>query len=324
MNIVNTAKLIKHRYLDKKTLEHDVHEYLDQYASSELSKQTGKSAARDILVYCHVVEKGLSHRKIKPLFGLDRVSLIAKALQEYLDAGGKDDFIIGMALSTLKKYNSVNRDLGVSEDKLVKIPDVASDVSLDVGVDDISESDYFSASEKSFSDVCKARHSIRLYDYKSEPISIDEIMNCINTAQNCPSACNRQSIRIKITTKEKTIEDICKIQGGSKGFGENSGAIVLVTSDLSLYEPSERRMPMLDCGLFIMNFVYALYEKKIGSCILNGSFTLERENEMRKLVPIPENEVYAAVIAISKMPEGEYVKIAHSVKRKTEDIVTII
>ena len=114
------------------------------------------------------------------------------------------------------------------------------------------------------------------------------------------------------------------MQGGCNGFGENAGAMLIITSDISLYEPAERRIPMLDCGLFVMTLLYSLYENKIGSCVLNGSFTVEREKRMMEVIPIPDNEMYAAVIALSKIPSKEVIRVARSKKRNVKDIITII
>ena len=326
MSVLDKLRLYKRNYHTKKTLLYDVDTYASQYSTSIQSEVLGYKAARDILVCCHVVEKGLSHKNLKPLFGLDRVSQISSALQEYISKGGRDSYIINMAISTLEEYNKVNSELGVTSDKLIKVPDLGSFelTSFNVGVDRLSKEEYFSCCNASFSQMCEQRHSVRLYDAKSEPITETEIIDCIRVAQNCPSACNRQAVRIKIITKKDLQDKVCEIQGGSKGFGENAGAVLIITSDISLYEPSERRMPMLDCGLFIMKLVYAFYERQIGTCVLNGSFNLEREKQIREVAPIPDNEMYAAVIALSKIPDGDDIRIAHSVKRDVKDIVKVL
>lgn len=323
MSLLDALKSIKRYFINIRTLEQDNIMYFSQYATSFKSVQMGRSAARDILVFCHVVEKGLSHKNLKPLFGLDRVSHIESSLKEYLSKGGNDSFIIDLAVSTLLEYNKVNSLLGVPDEKLIKIPDVGNFCTdgLNVGVDNKSKEKFFSGSKSCFSQMCVHRHSVRLYDVKSEPITTSEIIDGIQMAQNCPSACNRQAVRIKIITNPELKNRICEIQGGAREFGENSGALLIITSDISLYEPSERRIPMLDCGIFIMNLVYAYYEMHIGTCILNGSFSIDREKKMRNVVPIPENEMYSAVIALSKIPDGEDILVANSIKRNVDDII---
>lgn len=327
MSVIGGLKAIKRYYSAKKILSADTKRYSNYCCTSKYCREKGFMAARDILVYCHVVEKGLSHKTIKPKFGYDRVKLIADSLEKYLECGGEDNFIIGLAESTLKLYRDVNISLGVNPRDLTEIDVNTGQMkkcSLDVGAASLSCEQYFVNSNFSFTDFSSSRHSIRLYDFKSATIMVDEIISCIRTAQNCPSACNRQAVRIKVITDDSLIKRVCEIQGGSNGFGENSGALLIITSDISLYGPDERRLPMLDCGLFIMNLVYAFHERRIGSCILNGSFTEQREKQIRDIVPIPNNEICAAVISLSKIPSNECIKIAKSVKRDVEDIIKIM
>ena len=315
------------KYIDKmngiRVLKYDINKYADYSSTSSFSNQNGRKAARDILVYCHVVEKGLSHKHIKPLFGYDKVKIISDSLVKYVEQGGDDQFIISLAISTLKHYNDTNRKIGVEEDKLIPIP-MYEHSDIDVGVDALSADDLFCTEKGYFEKFCKSRHSIRLYDCSSDPVDDKLILKSIEIAQTAPSACNRQSTRVRVIKSKESIQRVLNIQGGASGFGDNSGAVLVISSDISLYAPTERRLPMLDAGLFAMNLLYALHDNNIGACILNGSFTLERERKMQEIVPLPPNEMYCAVIALSAIPKDESVLIAKSCKRPIESIVSFI
>ncbi len=325
MNLFELLKEIKGKWLRNKILKSDINMYRDVYAGSRKSKNSGDTYARDILVFSHVVEKGLSHKSLKPLFGYDRVLKISDSLSNYCKNGGNDSYIIGTAIATLKTYNKVNSELGVPHDKLITIPEVNNcDDSYNIGIKSFNPEKEYNFEEGIFAEFIDKRHSVRLYDCKSSIIKNEDIVNCIKLAQKCPSACNRQAVRVKIIKDHELIEKITDIQGGAKGFGENSDALIFITSEISLYEPAERRMPMFDCGLFTMNLVYALLEKKISTCILNGSFSIEREKKIREIVPIPESEMYAAIIALSKVPSGEIVNVAQSCKRDVNQIIDFI
>lgn len=324
MILIEFLKKIRHKYSDKVILDRDIKKYSPYYATSYFSSKNGCKDSRNILVFCHVIEKGLSHKNIKPLFAYDRIRIVTNSINDYLKKGGNDSFIINLAVSTIEHYNDINRKMGVPEKKLLAIPEIIKKDSVDVGVDCYNSRDLFLHCDAPFSVFCASRHSVRLYECKSKSIDKKIILECIKIAQNCPSACNRQAVRLKVITNDELIKKVCEIQGGANGFGENAGALVVVTSIISLYEPDERRIPMLDCGLFIMNLVYAFFEKKIGSCILNGSFTKEREIKMNSLVPISQDEMYAAIIALSVIPDDEIIRVAHSPKRLTEDIVDFL
>jgi nitroreductase len=324
MIIINKLRKIKKNYLSQKILTQDAYSYKDYYATSEESENNGKAAARDILVFSHVVEKGLSHKFLKPLFGYDRVKIISERLKQYIEYGGNDQFIISLALSTLEHYNKVNVDMKVPNEKLIIVPLSNCEERMDVGATELSASQFFSNSNGFVSNFSMSRHSLRLYDCLSDEISDEDILKSIRIAQSAPSACNRQSTRIKIVKDKQLMKKIFDIQGGAKGFGDNAGALLIVTSDISLYEPAERRLPPFDAGLFTMNLVYALHDNKIGSCILNASFTKEREIEIQKVASLPSNEMYCALIALSKIPDKETVKIAKSGKRAIKDIVSYL
>lgn len=324
MTIKRVIGKILNKQRDYRTLAYDNKHYLTSYASSLDSDRNGRKQARDILVLSHVVEKGLSHKELKPLFGYDRVKVLANSLEEYIKLGGGDQYIIDLAFSTIDKYNSVNSSLGVQDSDLVTISGIDCRFNkLDVGAKKISIGSLFNSSFKSFEDFSMNRHSLRLFDNESLPISLDDVIECVRISQSAPSACNRQSTRVKIISDKDLIREIVDIQGGAKGFGEHSGMLVVITADISLYLPDERRLPMLDAGLFIMNFVYSCYDKKIGTCILNGSFSIEREKRISQLLPIPDNEMFISVIALSRLPDDEEIMIANSPKRDVQDIVTV-
>ena len=317
-----TRRYISKLY-DMRVLKNDINKYIDYYSTSSISNQNGSKAARDILVYCHVVEKGLSHKQIKPLFGYDKVNIISDSLAKYVEKGGNDQFIISLAISTLKQYNDANRKIGVEEDKLIRIP-IYEHSDISVGVEVLSSDDLFCMEKGFFERFCKSRHSIRLYDCSSDIIDDKLILKAIEIAQTAPSACNRQSTRVKVIKSKELIQRVLNIQGGANGFGDNSGAVLVISSDISLYVPDERRLPMLDAGIFIMNLLYALHDNNIGACVLNGSFTNERERKMQEIVKLPLNEMYCALIALSAIPKNESVLIAKSCKRPIESIVSFI
>ena len=137
-----------------------------------------------------------------------------------------------------------------------------------------------------------------------------------NQAQTCEGLISALSRDLN-----KAISDI---QGGSTGFGENSGAILVITSDISLYKLYEEKLAMVDCGIFIMNLVYALYENELGSCVLNCSLAgIGKEKQFRKLIPIGKNEIISAMIDVFNIPKEDTFRVAFSNKRDVEDIITL-
>lgn len=323
MFIIDWLKKVKRYIVQEIKLRYDINKYFKYYTDSAVGDNKKILYERDIMVLCHTVEKGLSHNQLKPLFGIDSVKKISEYLCAYLKLDNVDEYIIALAVETLNEYNEVNKTLGVEDDKLIFVPSVEKKVKLGIGASMVSADEYYRNADGTFKDVLMSRHSVRLYDAKSKKISVDKLKKCILDAMNCPSACNRQAVRVKIVTEEDAISKICDIQGGARGFGTNSGALLIITSDVRYYMVSERRLPMLDCGIFIMNLCYALYAEKLGSCILNGSMLKNQEEELNKIVEIPPYEMVAAVISVSDIPEGTVFKIAKSCKKDVESIITV-
>ena len=88
MLFLDKLRQLKREQRINKVLNQDIKEYKDYYSDSNKAINTTNSIARDILVYCHVVEKGLSHKNIKPLFGYEKVLMIAEKLNKYLEMRG--------------------------------------------------------------------------------------------------------------------------------------------------------------------------------------------------------------------------------------------
>ena len=184
--------------------------------------------------------------------------------------------------------------------------------------------DFFSKNKDDFDIFSKSRHSMRLYDSSGLQIERDVLEKCIRSSMNAPSACNRQAVRILVVDNKKIIKKISEIQKGATGFGENSSALILVLSDIRYYVTAERRLPMFDCGLFSMNLLYNFHYNGLGACILNGSFTEEQEKDLMNIIDIPDYEMLACVIAVSKINHNETIRIAKSARRNAKDIYRFI
>jgi nitroreductase len=277
----------------------------------------------EIMVLCHTIEKALSHMNLRPLFAEKKIIMINKLVRSYVEKFDVDEYIVNLACSTINLWSETNRALGVATDRLIFIDDIKYD-NINVGIDVMDKENYFKSSDLPFGQLTNARHSVRLYDSKSLKITLDRLLKIVSVASLCPSACNRQATRVKIILNKDKIKHICEVQQGSRGFGENCGALLLITSDIRYYMLSEQRVPMLDAGIFVQNLLYSLYAEKLGSCVLNASFTVAQENALCKYVKLPDYEMLAAIIAVSDISEGLMFKVARSTKKEVQSIIDVI
>lgn len=156
-----------------------------------------------------------------------------------------------------------------------------------------------------FTNCVEGRRSIR--KYRSQSIEKEIIEKIVKTASFSPSWKNSQVVRyILIDDKEKlkNIAENCLL-----GFVQNSIIInnapalvlVMVIAGRSGYErdgsfstDKEDRWEVFDAGIATQTFCLAAYNEGLGTVIM-GYFD---EKEVAKVVPFPEGQKLAAMIAI--------------------------
>ena len=305
----------------REKLSYDIKKYAQYYSDSAESYGAKSYYEREILVLSHTIEKGLCHKNFKPKFGKASVIQLSECISAYLKFDEVNDYIVSLGVSALNEYVRAHTMANIDiSDYNLNIPEL-SNTAAEAGVTNTTVSDFFSKTRSDFLSFSLSRHSMRLYDNPGEEIERDTLNRCVKIALSAPSACNRQAVRVLIIDNKETIKKVVDIQRGSNGFGENSSALILVFSDVRYYVTAERRLPMFDSGLFSMNLLYALHYEGLGSCILNGSFTEEQESVLKKIIDIPDYEMLAAVISVSKITTDADIRVAKSVRRSVDDII---
>lgn len=320
--IINFLKHLKYQFAIKKNSSAYVRQYIKRwrlFSSTELRPQSNKYLKLRILIASHTIEKGLSHNNFRPGFGKDVVINLFKNLKEYEHRKEADTFCIRTGYSVLNQYHIMNQLYNFDDSSY--LPAIKEDykkggsLSVKIGKD----INYSSYEEFAFS-----RHSVRLYDTVSDTIENDEIQDCVRIAQTAPNACNRQAVRVHVTKNKDLFKRFEEIQLGCKGFACNAGAILIITADLQLYESSEIRLPSIDAGIFLMNLVNACFDTRIYSCILNGAFPGDANNQIRNMFKIPENEDIEACLLLYKITEEIDIKVPKSVRMDTSEMCSFV
>lgn len=159
----------------------------------------------------------------------------------------------------------------------------------------------------------KERRSIRRFQEKAVPRELIE--EVVEVARFAPSWKNTQTARyIVIDDKEK----IAALANEKCTFGfdfniktiAKAPAVVLLTivegrsgfeKDGTFSTPKGDRWQTFDAGIAAQTFCLAAYEKGLGSVIL-GYFD---DDEIKKVVEIPEGQQVGAIIPIGFLPEKE-------------------
>jgi len=84
---------------------------------------------------------------------------------------------------------------------------------------------------------------------------------------------------------------VFELQNGNRGFGHLGSAVLVFTTDLSVFQDTYERNEMyLNSGMFSMSLMYALHNHEIGSCALNWSVPISKDLALKKLLNIPSCE----------------------------------
>jgi len=282
----------------------DSKRFSDAHRNSVANKAATGARAR-IMFHAHAIEKGLSRADFRAGFGKIAVPGLAKEMNAWLHAGrSEDDQYYKSGAAVMASYCERHKNSGVDVSHFLELFDPriikmieqteAKENGGVIAAGDTREL-VADAPENSFLDVVYGRRSIR--EWNDKPVDLDHIKSAVQIAMQAPSVCNRQAARVHLFDDPKKIKAALKIQGGFSGYAMPP-KLMLVTSDLQAFLFSaERNQPFVDGGLFMMTLLLGLQEFGLGSCSLNTAMSPERENQIRKILDIPDNEVFIAFVA---------------------------
>jgi nitroreductase len=187
-----------------------------------------------ILIETHTVEKGLSLKEPKPLFGKEKINGIIHMLNEYDRTYSA--LPLQMALGAFQGYLDLHRALGVSDVPLFYLDAYVEHLKRDgtLGNGGIKRATPWLGNDgmdaKAF---LQSRSSCRMF----QPGKLDSrlLTSLVELAQSAPSQCNRQSSRVHVYQDRAVIAQLLELQGGSRGFAQSVDNLV-VTSEVTAWE----------------------------------------------------------------------------------------
>ena len=153
-------------------------------------------------------------------------------------------------------------------------------------------------------------------------VSLGLVKKCVEIAMTAPSACNRQSVRVKIIDSQENKDFVLGLQNGNRGFGEFANKIILITSDQRCWSEKTRTSAYLDGGIFVMNLLYAFHSEKIAACTLNAHLTPKQIRLIHYKLNVSKAEIPIVFIAIGYAP-NEFL-VARSRRVNVDDIYKIL
>jgi len=307
-------------------LKHYQYDFELYYKFSGISgRNSSLNLIGDLIRKYHVIEKGLTMPQPRLGFGKEVLISLCDVCEKFiLNYGNADEQLlhaIGVILEYEDFHNVHNYKLDTDVlSAIQKIKGYPTDVKATFQKE-VTKTVFFDKSDSDFFQFSNSRSSIR--NFTDEDIQLDKILNTLDLIRNTPSACNRQSWRTYVYTDKKKILKLLDIQGGNRGFGHLTNKLIVVASEVGVFNgEEERNQAYIDGGIYLMNLVYSLHYNQIAACILNCSNSIEKDKELRKLSMIKESEVFIAMVACGIPPET--FKIATSTRYSLDKTNVII
>ena len=286
--------------------------------------RTKQSSLAILLIDSHVLEKGLTMPNRRLGFGLQRVRNLIRYVNEFINDYDAKSTEVQATLNDLAEYLLIHKeaDYNLPEDivsGIEKLMVYRRDKKRAIFSKSCTSAMYF-PTDVDFERFAYSRRSLR--NYSSEPVDVNSVIDAIRIAQTAPSACNRQSTRVKIVQSKEAKEYVLTVQNGTRGFGHLADKILLITTDMSNWSPIDRNSAFLDAGIFTMNLLYALHHKQIVACPLNADMNSETFRNIHKTLNIPESEIPVCFITIGKATDNFL--IPKSQRLETNEVFSII
>lgn len=289
----------------------DLYNYISDYIYMRKHSLSNPSQSQDrqlatIMLLMHALEKGMSFPSQRT-FGEQKAITLTNKLITYLKSNSRNT-ICTIAINVLAEYMRCSHSTQneTTRTHIQKLLNQNQDIIQNnyAGTKEIQYLPNFNKQE--IETFYKSRSSIRFYS--NEPVTDDEIKEAIKIASTTPTACNRQACRIHVYRDKDLINKLINNQLGDQGWCHNAPILFVITTNVSYFNNLyERYQPLIDGGLYAMNFDMGLHLNHIGSCFKMFVRNPKIEKEFKKLAQIPENEIPIVLILAGHYPK-------HSIK----------
>ncbi|MBM4812169.1 nitroreductase family protein [Vibrio parahaemolyticus] len=256
-----------------------------------------------LILYYHVLEKGLSFENRKENFGSAVVDDLIKSINEYIDNGyNVNKLQFKTACSVIEKYFAINPKMRKNYSDNI-IDKIFSHAESELGGEKvIYKKEILASLNFDYSSFFNSRYSVR--EFSEEKVETEKLLSALDIAKKYPSVCNRQAVRTYLFTKKDTVIEQLSFQNGNRGFREKIDKLIVVTVDLSLFSKAEERnQPYIDGGIYLMSLLLAIHSKGLGAVALNWSTNKESDKKYRRLGVIKESEVIISFIGVGNLKD---------------------
>ena len=254
----------------------------------------------EIVIYTHILEKGLEHFKLRP-FGKQKIGIIIGLLKAELKyPNHEENFSFVNGINSLRKYQrTFEEHQWKDREEYIIVSDFLKDYShikeQKTGAYILTKEELQKDYAIDYKKFIKSRHSTR--NYKNMELKPEDIKEAVEMAKYSASACNRQYIKLHYYPRGKLRDNVIKYSLGKGGLYMEGVNPFIITFDVNgLTGPGERNQGYFNAGLFATNLVNAFHSLGIGTCFIQFANTVKQEEELKSMNGIPAQERIAVIL----------------------------
>lgn len=288
------------------------------------SKETNDKIGYDIMLEVHSLEKGMTSSEPRR-FGKNKVYKIISLLNK-CDSNDKMSYATNLGLNALQSYLEFYRNHNWTKSEEYNVVSEYLNNkkiyrNIKVGSYILQKKDFIDKSSIDYDSFLQSRHAIREFLHKE--ISEKDFCSAVNMTLKTPTACNRQMCKIYYIRDSAMRSRCLKYGHGLTNFDIDSVNLFIITFDYSSFCYSgDRNQGWFNSGLVGMNFVNSLHSLGIGSCFIQFGNPSDEEQELKKVLSIPDNEGVAVMIAAGYYKNK--MTVTYSSRKNIDEISKII
>jgi len=293
--------------------------------SSVFSQNTFEKKESEITLRYHSLEKGFLYKPIKYRFAREKVTQLHILFKDDEVLRNTNRAHIQSAIANLINYYEIHQESNVDISSYFSKENYLFYKGILVNPLKSTKShtfeSYFSNTDGDFNQFSNSRCSVR--NFTGEKIAVEKLKKVVNLANNAPSVCNRQPIKLYLVENKNLIDKIFEIQGGLKGYSSELSQMIIVSCDRSyFYSVGERNQLYIDGGIYLMNLLYALHYYQIAACPAHWGMPVGADKKMRELLKLPETLQIICLVAIG-VPTDNFMTTL-SLRKKSDENFQII
>lgn len=265
----------------------------------------------------HRLEKGLSYKKVKPVFAEDYIEETVTLLERGIESEAFDGGTLSWGIAVLNNYFQVASHEGVIQEAYKRFCSLGLVNKKPENIP-YTESTRppLSVTYEDMYQLAVRRRSVRIYQEKK--VEYKTVVKAMEIAALSPSACNRQSFKFLFFNEAEIVSKIKNVTFGVVGY-ELPSIIVIVGCYQGYFEERDLNAPMVDASLAAMSFCFAAETLGLGTVCINWPSMTELDRKIRKIIEIKSDEFVVMFMGVGYPdPKG---KIPYSAKKNADRLI---